>query len=98
VPFQRGAAPVPKPPTVIYPAPTQVVVQQPQRPSSGRNVLMIIWLLLAMVTVLICTAYLGYQANKNRNTNNLEPLNYVASAAYKTANDLNYITEGRLTR
>jgi serine/threonine-protein kinase len=94
--FQPGAAAVPKPPTVVYPAPP--VVQQTQRPPTGRNALMIIWLLLAMVTVLICTAYLGYQANKNRKTNNLELPNRVISAAYETANSLNYITEGRLTR
>jgi serine/threonine-protein kinase len=94
VPFQRGAAAVPRPPTVVYPAPP--VVQQPQRPPAGRNALMIIWLLLAMVTVLICTAYLGYQANKNKNS--LEPPNRVISAAYETTNYVNYITEGRLTR
>ncbi|GIH05885.1 hypothetical protein Rhe02_39520 [Rhizocola hellebori] len=95
VPFQRGAAAVPKPPTVVYPAPP--VVQQ-QRQPTGRSALMIIWLLLAMVTVLICTAYLGYQANKNRGRNGLEPPNRVISAAHETATSLNYITEGRLTR
>jgi serine/threonine-protein kinase len=94
--FQPGAAAVPKPPTVVYPAPP--VVQQTQRPPAGRSALMIIWLLLAMVTVLICTAYLGYQANKNRGKNSLEPPNRVISAAYETANSLIYITEGRLTR
>jgi serine/threonine protein kinase len=96
VPFQRGAAAVPKPPTVVYPAPP--VVQQ-QRQPTGRSALMIIWLVLAMVTVLICTAYLGYQANKNRGkTGSLEPPNRVISAAPGKATSLNYITEGRLTR
>jgi len=94
VPFQRGAAAVPKPQTVVYPAPP--VVQQ-QRPPTGRSALMIVWLLLAMVTVLICTAYLGYQANKNRK-NGLERPNRVISAADETTNSLIYITEGRLTR
>jgi serine/threonine-protein kinase len=95
VPFQPGAAKVPKPPTLVYPAPP--VVQQQQRQPTGRSALMIVWLLLAMVTVLICTAYLGDQANKNRK-NGLERPNRVISAAYETANSLIYITEGRLTR
>jgi eukaryotic-like serine/threonine-protein kinase len=63
--FQRGSAAVPKPvqPTIVY-------QQQPARPKppspNGRNPLVVLWVVLAMLVVLICTAYAGYQANKNR--------------------------------
>jgi serine/threonine protein kinase len=63
--FQRGSAPVPKP----LP-PQTMVYRQPPRPkppsSDGRNPLVVLWVVLAMLVVLICTAYAGYQANKNR--------------------------------
>ncbi|HCT79639.1 MAG TPA: serine/threonine protein kinase [Micromonosporaceae bacterium] len=94
VPYQRGAAPVPKPATVVYQQP----IQQQPRPSGGRNALIVVWLLLAMVTVLLCTAYLGYQANKNRQQGSLELPGYVISAALGPSETQNQITEGRLTR
>lgn len=94
VPYQRGAAAVPKPATVVYQQP----IQQQPRPSGGRNALIVVWLLLAMVTVLLCTAYLGYQANKNRQQGSLELPGYVISAALGPSETQNQITEGRLTR
>jgi serine/threonine-protein kinase len=74
VPFQRGSAPVPPrvPQTVVYQQPAQTPVRPKPVPApDGRNPLVVLWVVLAMLVVLICTAYAGYQANKNRGTGSL---------------------------
>lgn len=86
--FQRGSAAVPKPPvtpTVVYRQPPQ-----PKPPSpNGRNPLVVLWVVLAMLIVLVCTAYAGYQANKNRNKGSHALPQDVKSVA------MIHLTEGR---
>ena len=86
--YQRGSAPVPRP----APPPTMVYKQAPppKPPSTnGRNPLVVLWVVLAMLIVLICTAFAGYQANKNRSKGSHVLPSHVKSVA------MIHLTEGR---
>jgi serine/threonine-protein kinase len=89
--FQRGSAPVPPrvAPTVVYQQPARQPARSKSGPPDGRSPLVVLWVVLAMVVVLICTAYAGYQANKNRNKSGSLPLPQDVIVA------MNHQTEGR---
>jgi len=87
-PFQRGSAPVPArvPATVVYQQPAPTTKQPKPAPvPNGRSPLVVLWVVLAMLVVLICTAYAGYQANKNRSTGSLQlPQDVIVAMKHQT--------------
>jgi eukaryotic-like serine/threonine-protein kinase len=99
VPYKPGAAavPAPIPPTV------NVTYRQPAANSSsgaGRVALIVVWVVLAVLTLWICS-YLGYETRKNQNNQNKkagEAPHAVTSVADARPELMFQMTEGRFTR
>jgi serine/threonine-protein kinase len=96
VPFKPGAAAVPVPirPTV------NLTYRQPTTTSTsggGRAVLIVVWVVLAVLTLLVCS-YLGYKTKKSQNKSSQPLPSAVLSVADSRPEKMFQMTEGRLTR
>ncbi|WP_020522771.1 serine/threonine-protein kinase [Catelliglobosispora koreensis] len=73
VPFQRGVAQAPPAPPPRMPVNTyqQPALVKPAAPdSTGRSRLAVVWVVLAMITVLVCSALAGYWAKQQQKRGN----------------------------
>lgn len=101
VPFQRGVAAAPKPPppkmqvNTTYQQPPAAVVKQS---STGQSKLAVVWVVLAMITVLVCTAVAGYLARQQKLRGNQGMPAGVTMTAAQIQPATIHLTEGQSTR
>jgi serine/threonine-protein kinase len=101
VPFQRGVAAAPPPPPPRMPANTSY--QQPpaavvKQASTGQSKLAVVWVVLAMITVLVCTAVAGYLARQQKLRGNQGMPAGVTMTAAQIQPATIHLTEGQSTR
>ncbi|HZM78461.1 MAG TPA: serine/threonine-protein kinase [Candidatus Limnocylindrales bacterium] len=98
-PFRPGAAAVPPPipPTVNLTYRQQPVTTTPTTTGGGRAALIVVWVVLAVLTLVVCS-YLGYKTRQSQNRTGGLPQSPVLSVAESRPEMMFQVTEGRLTR
>jgi serine/threonine protein kinase len=100
VPYPRGVAQAPAAPPGRFAAHTSV--QGPMVKQAGppkRSALSVVWVILLMITVLVCTAVAGYLAKEQQDKGNQGMPGSVTMAAVESQpRILNHLTKGLSTR